>query len=195
MIPRKRRRRNLIAVERGGRTFREPAGRFRPSHQARSALGVWACSRARADRSALMAWKSAAPYDPGQAVAFGQALAALIRRWSPVLPRDAIVTTPPPGASAARGLPYAAALIGEAAAAALGLRYATALARIGEKTRHGPWAAREQAAFEVLALPDPRPSLVLVLDDAATSGRTMRLALEALRGAGLMAFGFVFTGV
>lgn len=195
MLARKRNRRNLVVVERDGRLYREPAGRFRPSHQARSALGVWACSRARADRSALMGWKSVPPYDPGQAVVFGRALADLIQRWSPVLPTGAIVTVPPAGASAARGMPYAAALIGQATADALRLRYVPTLARTDHKGRHGPWAAREQAAFRVLALPDPRPAMVLCVDDAATSGRTMRLSLEALRGAGLMAFGFVFTGV
>ncbi|MHB1562029.1 MAG: hypothetical protein ACYC61_31660, partial [Isosphaeraceae bacterium] len=170
MLARKRRRKNLIAVERDGRTYREPAGRFRPSHQARACLGVWACSRSRADRMALVGWKATIPHDPEQAVAFGRALADLIRRWSPVLPADAIVTTPPSGASASRGLPDAAALIGAAAADALGLRYAPMLTRTDRKGRHGPWSSREQAPYEVLLIPDPRSSLVLCVDDAATSG-------------------------
>jgi pyrimidine operon attenuation protein/uracil phosphoribosyltransferase len=37
--------------------------------------------------------------------------------------------------------------------------------------------------------------MIIVVDDLATTGRTMRLALEAIRGAGVPAFGFAFSGV
>jgi orotate phosphoribosyltransferase len=37
--------------------------------------------------------------------------------------------------------------------------------------------------------------MVWIVDDPITSGRTMRLAVEAIRGAGVAAFGFGFSGV
>jgi adenine/guanine phosphoribosyltransferase-like PRPP-binding protein len=37
--------------------------------------------------------------------------------------------------------------------------------------------------------------MVLVVDDLITSGRTMRLAVEAIRTAGAAVFGFAFSGV
>ena len=37
-------------------------------------------------------------------------------------------------------------------------------------------------------------NLTIVVDDLVTSGATMRLSLEALRAAGVMAFGFAYSG-
>jgi orotate phosphoribosyltransferase len=37
--------------------------------------------------------------------------------------------------------------------------------------------------------------MVLVVDDLITTGRTMRLSIEAIRAAGVAAFGFEFSGV
>jgi adenine/guanine phosphoribosyltransferase-like PRPP-binding protein len=37
--------------------------------------------------------------------------------------------------------------------------------------------------------------MVLVVDDLATTGRTLRLSLAAIRSAGIPAFGFAFSGV
>jgi hypothetical protein len=66
----RRRRRTLVTVERAGRLYREPAGRFRPAHQARSSLGVWCVTRSRADRAAIVGWKSAHPFDPEMLAGF-----------------------------------------------------------------------------------------------------------------------------
>jgi adenine/guanine phosphoribosyltransferase-like PRPP-binding protein len=41
---------------------------------------------------------------------------------------------------------------------------------------------------------DPTPTLVLIVDDLCTSGRTMRHSIEAIRKAGAAAFGFAFSG-
>jgi hypothetical protein len=188
----KRRRRNLVTVERGGRTYREPAGRFRYAHQARSALGVWCVTRSRADRAAIVGWKSTVPFDPELLAGFAAGLAGLIRAWSPVLAPSAAVTTPPQGASL--GGPYAAEALGRAVAEALGLFYIPMLRRTDGKLYHGPWDSRRQAPY-VVEMPDPPPGLIVVVDDLATSGTTLRLALEAIRGAGLMAFGFGYSGV
>jgi predicted amidophosphoribosyltransferase len=57
----------------------------------------------------------------------------------------------------------------------------------------GPHSSLRQAPF-ACPLPDPSPTIVLVIDDLITSGRTMRLAVEAIRAAGVAAFGFAFSG-
>jgi predicted amidophosphoribosyltransferase len=44
-------------------------------------------------------------------------------------------------------------------------------------------------------LPDPASTIVLVVDDVVTTGATMRRSLEAIRAAGMAAFGFGFSGV
>jgi adenine/guanine phosphoribosyltransferase-like PRPP-binding protein len=36
--------------------------------------------------------------------------------------------------------------------------------------------------------------MVVIVDDLVTSGRTMRLSIEAIRAAGTAAFGFGFSG-
>jgi adenine/guanine phosphoribosyltransferase-like PRPP-binding protein len=79
-------------------------------------------------------------------------------------------------------------------AEALGLPFATVLSRTDVKRWHGPHAALRQAPF-VCSLPDPAPSVILVIDDLVTSGRTMKLSLAACRGAGVPAFGFGYSGV
>jgi adenine/guanine phosphoribosyltransferase-like PRPP-binding protein len=43
-------------------------------------------------------------------------------------------------------------------------------------------------------MPTSRPAIVIVLDDLISSGRTMELSLEAIRQAGVMAFGMAFSG-
>jgi hypothetical protein len=188
----RRRRRTLVTVERAGRLDREPAGRFRPAHQARSALGVWAVSRSRADRAAMVAWKSAQPFDGAMLAGFAAGLAELVRAWSPVLLPSAVVTALPQGASLGR--PYAAEALARAVAGALGLPYRALLRRTDDKLYHGPWDSRRQAPYAVEASDRP-PGLVLTVDDIATSGTTLRLALEALRGAGIMSFAFAYSGV
>ncbi len=54
--------------------------------------------------------------------------------------------------------------------------------------------SRRQAPY-LVEMPDPPPGLIVVVDDLATSGTTLRLGVEAIRGAGLMAFGFAYSGV
>ncbi len=108
-----------------------------------------------------------------------------------VRPPGTVVTTPPQGASAPG--PYAAEALGAAAADALGLPFAPMLRRTDCKLYHSPWDSRRQAPY-VVEVPDPRPGLVLVIDDLLTSGTTMRLSLEALRAAGIPSHGFIYSG-
>ena len=115
-----------------------------------------------------------------------------------VFPADVLVTVPPRGASAfgeSTTWPYAAGLLAEAVAGRLGFPYALTLKRTDgpAKRYHGPAYSLQQSAYMV-DLPDPRPGIVLIVDDLITSGATMRLSLEAIRGAGVPAFGFSFSG-
>ena len=83
---------------------------------------------------------------------------------------------------------------GEAVADALGLPFAEILSRTEPKRWHGPHHALRQAPF-VCTLPEPAPTMVVIVDDLVTTGRTMRLSVEAIRAAGVAAFGFGFSGV
>jgi predicted amidophosphoribosyltransferase len=171
------------------RRDREPRTRWLPVHQKRAGLGVWTAGRSRQARSAIKAWKRSAPFDPAALAGFA---AALVRAWSPILPPGTIVTVPPQGASASG--PYAARELGQAVANALGLPFAEMLSRTEPKRWHGPHHALRQAPF-VCTLPYPAPTMVLIVDDLITSGRTMRLSVEAIRAAAVAGFGFGFSGV
>lgn len=177
-----------------GRFRRDPesSSRWLPTHQKRAGLGVWTAGRSHQARSAIKAWKRAAPFDPATLVGFAAAVADLVRAWSPILPAGSIVTVPPQGASAPG--PYAARELGRAVAEALGLPFAAILSRTDRKRWHGPHHALRQAAF-VCTLPEPAPTMVVIVDDLITTGRTMRLSVEAIRAAGVAAFGFGFSGV
>ena len=188
----RKRRRAMVTVERFGRRFREPAGRFRPAHQARSALGVWACSRSRADRAAVKAWKASPPFDEVPLAEFAAGLVRLITAWCPVLPGGYVLTTPPQGASAPG--PYAAEALGRRVAEALGLEFVDTQTRTEPKLWHGVIHSLKQDDY-VYRFTGPMPTMVLVVDDLATTGRTLRLSLEAIRTAGIPAFGFAFSGV
>jgi predicted amidophosphoribosyltransferase len=85
------------------------------------------------------------------------------------------------------------AYLRESVAAALGLPFAAMLARSELKRWHGPHHALRQPAF-VCTLPAPAPTMVVIVDDVITSGRTMRRSLEAIRAAGVAAFGFAYSG-
>ncbi len=170
----------------------EPTSRWRPTHQARAGLGVWCAGRSQKDRLAIKAWKRSAPFDGGELEAFSLAVADLVRAWSPVLPSGTLVTVPPQGASAPG--PYAALALGRVVAEALGLPLAEVLTRTDVKRWHGPHASLRQTPF-ACTLPEPAPILVLVVDDLVTSGATMRRSLEAIRAAGVAAFGFGYSGV
>ena len=171
--------------------LREPRTRSLPSHQKCAGLGCWAATRSRSARAAIRRWKHAPPFDPGELATFAAALAALVRQWSAVLPPGTLVTIPPQGASAPG--PYAAEALGSAVAGILGLPFAELLARHEAKRWHGPHESLRQAPF-VATLPDPAPTLIMVLDDLVTSGRTMRLLIQAINTAGVAAFGFGFSG-
>jgi predicted amidophosphoribosyltransferase len=170
----------------------EPPGRWLAAHQKRAGLGAGAAGRSRQARAAIKAWKRTAPFDPAELAGFAAAVADLVRAWSPVLPPRTILTVPPQGASAPG--PYAARELGRAVADALGLPFAEILSRTEPKRWHGPHHALRQAPFACKS-PAPAPTMVLVVDDLVTTGRTMRLAVEAIRAAGVAAFGFGFSGV
>ncbi len=165
----------------------ESSSRWLPSHQKRAGLGVWTAGRSRQARAAIKAWKRSAPFDPATLAGFAAAVADLVRAWSPILPSGTILTIPPQGASAPG--PYAARELGETVADALGLPFVPMLARTEAKRWHGPHSSLRQGPF-VCTLPDPAPTMVLVVDDLITSGRTMRRALEAIQAAGVAGFGF-----
>jgi hypothetical protein len=148
-------------------------------------------TRSRASRSAVKLWKRHHPFDPGQAAGFAEAVAGLIRAWSPVLPPGTIVTAPPQGASAPG--PYAAFDLAVRVAEALGLPFLPILSRTDQKNWHGPLFSLKQAPY-LCTPPDPAPTLVLVIDDLTTSGATLKLSLAAIRGAGIPAFGFAYSG-
>jgi Phosphoribosyl transferase domain len=169
----------------------EPQSRWLAAHQKRAGLGVWTAGRSRQARAAVRAWKRTAPFDPTALAGFAAALADLVRAWSPILPRGTIITVPPQGASAPG--PYAARALGEAMAGALGVPFVETLARTDRKRWHGPHHALRQAPF-VCTLPVPAPTMVVIVDDLVTTGATMRRSLEAIRAAGVAAFGFAFSG-
>jgi hypothetical protein len=171
--------------------LREPRTRSLPSHQKRAGLGVWASTRSHTARAAVRRWKRSAPFDAEARDAFAAALAGLVRLWSPVLPAGTVATVPPQGASAPG--PYAALELGRGAAEILGVPIVELLTRTEAKRWHGPLHALRQAPFECM-LPARPPVMVLVLDDLVTSGRTMRLSIEAINRAGCAAFGFGYSG-
>ena len=78
-------------------------------------------------------------------------------------------------------------------ASALGLPFVEVLTRTEPKRWHGPHHSLRQAPF-VCAPQDPAPPMILVVDDLCTSGRTMRNSIEAIRQAGVAAFGFGYSG-
>jgi hypothetical protein len=169
----------------------EPRGRSLPSHQRRAGLGVWSASRRESGRRAIKAWKRNVPFDPATLAVFADAVAGLVREWSAVLPPGSVMTIPPQGASAPG--PYAAEALGSAVAEARGLPFAALLVRTDPKRWHGVRHALRQALF-VATLPDPPPSLVIIVDDLVTTGSTMRRSLQAIRAERVAAFGFSFSG-
>jgi hypothetical protein len=171
----------------------EPAGRFKLGHhQRRAAFGCWAASTSVADREAVKGWKRKAPLDAAASSKFVAGLVALVRLWAPVTPPGTILTVPPQGASAPGS--YAAELLAKLTADTLGLPFVPMLERTDLKGLHGPWHSLGQRSY-LATVPNPAAPVVLVLDDLATSGTTMRLSLEALHARGVCAFGFAFSGV
>jgi hypothetical protein len=165
------------------RRYREPRTRWLPAHQKRAGLGVWAAVKSWQARNAVKRWKRSQPLDPAPLAEFATAVSALVRAWSPILPPGTLLTVPPQGASAPG--PYAAL--------AFGYRVAEVLTQTEPKRWHGPHSSLRQAPF-LCSLPESLPTMVLVLDNLCTSGRTMRHSIEAIRACGVMAFGFAVSG-
>jgi hypothetical protein len=164
----------------------------KPAHYRHAGLGVWCCRRGLTgpEADAFYAWKEAPARQEAFCATAASAIAGVIRQWQASIPADWVVTVPPPGASA--GKEYPAGFLGRAVAGRLGLEYQTTLQRAGGAKRwHGRHYALSQEPFAVVCKP---PSVALVIDDMMTSGATMRLALDALRTAGVPAFGFAYVG-
>lgn len=155
-------------------------------HQRRAGLGVYCVHSDAGARAALFTWKDAR--DSIDLARFATELAGLIRQWQPVLPSGAVVTCPPQGASWPGD--YAAANLAAAVAELLDLPFAKLLERTDKKTRHHPKASLDQTDYTVTAA----VPVAIVIDDAVTSGNTMRLSLAALRAAGITAWGFAYAG-
>ena len=154
-------------------------------------IGTWAAVTSSGLRERLIAWKSNPPFDPGEMVEFAAGIVELIGMWSGgVYAPRTVVTVPPQGAS--RG-PYAAEALGRSVADKMAMPFVPMLRRTDVKKYHGPWDSRKQLPY-LCELPDPRPEMVLVIDDLCTSGTTMRLALTSIRAAGIPAFGFCYSG-
>jgi hypothetical protein len=165
---------------------------YKFTHQKRAGLGVWCVNRSASDRTAIEVWKSAHPFDRGELERFASAVVGLIRAWSPVLPAGTVLTVPPQGASAPG--PYAAEALGRRVAEALGLPFVPGMLRRTDRKRwHGPWHSRTQSDYRCDP-PAPGTPMILVADDLATSGTTMRLSLKAIRATGTAAFGFAYSG-
>ena len=185
-------------TRRGSRALAEPRGRFRLGHHQRlrggagPIVGTWSCYLSSALRERLIAWKGSAPFDPKALAEFAGALADLVKLWDGgIRPAGTVVTTPPQGAGAPG--PYAAEALARRVAGVLGVPFVPMLRRTDVKRYHSPWDSRRQLPYAV-EVPDPRPGMALIVDDLLTSGTTMRLALEALRGAGIPSHGFVYSG-
>ena len=157
--------------------------------QRRAAIGVLTATRDKAARERVLAWKAAGEENADLAGEFAAELAGLIRQWSPVLPTGTVITCPPQGASHPGH--YFAADLAHAVAEILGVAFVELVARSDAKTRHGPWPSLEQKPYTVLAT----APAAIVVDDLITSGTTMKLALSALRQAGVTAWGFGYNGV
>jgi hypothetical protein len=183
---------------RGSRVLTEPRGRYRLGHHQRSAgLGVWSCNIASELRDKIKRWKNENPLNPAETAEFSASLEELVRLWAGnTFPGRVLVTVPPRGASAfgkASEWPYAAGHLAESVSDRLGFPFALTLSRTSTKRHHGIHYSLAQGAF-TFRMRLERPDLILVVDDLVTTGATMRLSLAAIRGAGVPAFGFCFSG-
>jgi hypothetical protein len=169
-------------------TAGKPAGPRKGFSQRRAGLGTLSVTRDQAARRQVVAWKMAASEDPRQTAAFADELAALVKEVLPARPAGCVLTIPPQGASAPGR--YFARLLARRVATRLKMPLVELLRRPEAKRYHGPRAALQQQPFTVTT----RPPAAIVLDDLITTGRTMALSLEALRAAGIPAWGFALNG-
>lgn len=169
------------------------AHRRRPAAQGHAGIGAFCATRDQVDRRTVQQWKSAPRPDPGWTGHFARGLADLVRATWPVLPPGTIVTTPPAGTSAYLERPNAARALADEVARILDVPRLETLHRTDTKRYRGPEYSRHQAPYRIREI-DPKPSLAIVCDDLITTGTTMRLALEALRSAGVNALGIAYAG-
>jgi hypothetical protein len=153
----------------------------------RAAIGAFSVHRDEPNRRRILEWK-ATEHNSAFTEQFAAEIVSLIRQWSPTLPSDALITTPPQGASAP-GFYFAGALAAEVARQ-MDRQYAVTLARQDAKRFHHPRQSLMQLPFAVQR--SPLPQIILIVDDLITSGTTLRLSIDALRAAGTMPFGFAF---
>ncbi len=158
----------------------------------RAGLGVMACSNNPAERRQIIGCKLSPLPDPARIAGYAEALADLVRQWSPVLPPGAVVTTPPQGASWPNA--YFAYTLACLVAERLHLPMAVSLKRQTEKPRHGIHASLGQGPYALHAGMRANGQTWIVIDDMIASGTTMRTSLETLRNAGMAAFGFAYSG-
>jgi hypothetical protein len=162
----------------------------RASHYRHAGLGVWCARRGLADDlDAFHAWKAAPSQNERFCRDMATSIVMVIRQWQASIPSSWIVTTPPPGAS--EGTEYPAGFLGRAVAGLLNLDYMTTLQRGDGKKYRGRHYALQQSPFIVTCRP---ADVALVVDDLMTSGTTMKLSLDALKAAGVPAFGFAYSG-
>ena len=163
-------------------------------HVARGGFGTWAAAYIRnpaADPryTAFRRWKAdpAGQEQAGFLDTAAAAIVALIRAWSPVLPRDWIITAPPAGAS--QGSTYPAGILAREVATRLDLDFLTCLERSKAKRWHHPAESLRQEPYTVTTAP---PAVAIIVDDFISSGRTMQLSREALAAAGVPSFSFAW---
>lgn len=169
-----------------------PSNRRRPAALAAAGLGAFAATRDAADRANVQRWKTNPPFCPRWGDHFAESLAEAIAAVAPTLPPGTIVATPPQGAS--HGADFAASCLAQFIANRFGATYRPGLLnRTDRKRYHGPEASLRQTPYRCSEV-ESRPPLVLVVDDLATTGTTMRLALQALRRERIAALGFAYSG-
>jgi pyrimidine operon attenuation protein/uracil phosphoribosyltransferase len=145
-------------------------------------------TRDKANRAKIIGWKLSTLEDEGQTATYADELAALIEKAIPVRPSGCVLTIPPQGASWPGT--YYARLLGRHVANRLRMPLLEIIARTDEKHHHGRRASLGQEAYvSTMAVP-----AAIVIDDLITSGRTMKLALDALRAAEVPCWGFALNG-
>jgi len=146
-----------------------------------------------AEFSQVKAWKLAPELYPQITNRLAAELAEMLT-WTfaaGTWPRDvhAVMATPPPGSSHAKGRPHAAGFLARAVASALDLDLVVIFAPIVGKHRHGVQESLNAPPLQLLRDPG---RLVLIVDDISTSGQTVRRCRAALATHGSLAAVWLF---